>query len=177
MKTNMTFDQIYEQNKRRIYYHIHQLRIQDPHQDYFQEGLTSLWEAYKTYQPHKGPMSTYFNYIIRNRLIDLLRKQTRYHSSLNDYLSTYPHATIHHNQANLDPTNYILSDNTLLNIKLECNLTNKQWDWLYYCGLHGMTIEELAAKKQTTTDAVKSWAREARKKLRTEKIKELILED
>src|SRR5699024_8829069 len=46
-------------------------------QEYFQEGLVALWKAYETYQPDQGPMSTYFNYQIRNRLIDLIRKQSR----------------------------------------------------------------------------------------------------
>ncbi|WP_234402366.1 sigma factor [Oceanobacillus damuensis] len=36
-----------------------------------------MWAAYKKYQPDKGPLATYFNYTIRNRLIDLLRKKSR----------------------------------------------------------------------------------------------------
>ncbi|WP_343032895.1 sigma factor [Virgibacillus doumboii] len=50
------------------------MNIQDPHQEYYQEGLVAMWNAYENYQPDNGPLSTYFNYIIRNRVIDLPRK-------------------------------------------------------------------------------------------------------
>lgn len=168
MKQNVTFENIYEQNKRRIHFHIHQLNIQDPHQDFFQIGLTSLWEAYQTYQPDKGPMSTYFNCIIRNRLIDKLRKQSRYHSTIKKYLSLL----------NTDQPFIDLSTNTQINPtlhkELKTHLSKKQWDWLYYCVIEGMTHKELANLKNTTTDAVKSWSRQARKKLNTPYIKKVI---
>src|SRR5699024_12583704 len=72
-----SFEEIYEQNKRRIHYHIHKLNIRDPHQDFFQEGLVALWNAYETHEQDKGPMATYFNYTIRNRLIDKVRQESR----------------------------------------------------------------------------------------------------
>ncbi|WP_235792214.1 hypothetical protein [Virgibacillus salidurans] len=34
-----------------------------------------MWNAYKQYDPDKGLMATYFNFMILNRLIDLLRKE------------------------------------------------------------------------------------------------------
>ncbi|MFD1363348.1 sigma-70 family RNA polymerase sigma factor [Lentibacillus salinarum] len=67
----------FEQNKQRIHYQIHKINIRDPHQEFFQEGLVALWNAYETYQPDKGPMATYFNYMVRNRLIDRMRRETR----------------------------------------------------------------------------------------------------
>ncbi|QKY70206.1 sigma-70 family RNA polymerase sigma factor [Lentibacillus sp. CBA3610] len=75
-KGNITFEEIFNQNERRIYYYIHRLNIQDPHQEFYQEGLVAMWNAYEKYRPEKGPMATYFNYIIRNRMIDLMRKET-----------------------------------------------------------------------------------------------------
>ncbi|HLS07975.1 sigma-70 family RNA polymerase sigma factor [Lentibacillus sp.] len=76
-KRQVTFDEIFKQNERRIHYYIHRLNIRDPHQEYYQEGLVAMWDAYEKYQPDKGPMATYFNYIIRNRMIDLMRKQNK----------------------------------------------------------------------------------------------------
>ncbi|WP_240507969.1 sigma factor [Virgibacillus indicus] len=87
---NFTFQDIYDQNHRRIHYHIHQLNIKDPHQEYYSEGLTALWQAYKSYDRDKGPMSTYFNFIIRNRLIDFIRKRSQEHSKRVSFLEEYP---------------------------------------------------------------------------------------
>lgn len=176
MKGNITFEDVYKQNKRRIYYHIHQLNLKDPHQEFFQIGLTSLWQAYKTYQPDKGSMSTYFNYIIRNRLIDQLRKQSRYQSLLKEIPSQYPRETLHPNQLTQSFLNYNL-DSTLLLMNLKSYLTKNQWYWLYYCIIQDMTHKELALKKQTTIDAVKSWGKQARKKLRTPEIKKLLVNE
>ncbi|MGG4181292.1 sigma-70 family RNA polymerase sigma factor [Virgibacillus pantothenticus] len=75
--SHITFEEIVKQNERRIYYQLHKLNIRDPHQEFYQEGLVAMWNAYETYQPDKGPMATYFNYTIRNRLIDLIRKKGR----------------------------------------------------------------------------------------------------
>lgn len=36
-----------------------------------------MWTAYKKYEPNKGPLATYFNYNVRNHLIDMLCKNTR----------------------------------------------------------------------------------------------------
>jgi len=72
---DFTFDEILKQNERRIHYYIHKLNIRDPHQEFYQEGLVAMWNAYEKYEPDKGQLSTYFNYSIRNRLIDLIRKE------------------------------------------------------------------------------------------------------
>lgn len=176
MKENITFEDVYKQNKRRIYYHIHQLNLKDPHQEFFQIGLTSLWQAHKTYQPDKGPMSTYFNYMIRNRLIDQLRKQSRYQSFLKKYPTQYPREILHLKQLTQGFSNYNF-DSTLLLMNLKSYLTKNQWYWLYYCVIQDMTHKELALKKQTTIDAVKSWGKQARKKLRTPEIKKLLVNE
>ncbi|MCR1835650.1 hypothetical protein NSA56_14975 [Oceanobacillus caeni] len=36
-----------------------------------------MWTAYQKYEPNKGHLATYFNYTIRNRPIDLIRKKTK----------------------------------------------------------------------------------------------------
>src|SRR5699024_11256212 len=43
--------------------------------EFYQKGLVAMWRAYETYQPDKGVLSTYFNYSIRHRLIDLIQKK------------------------------------------------------------------------------------------------------
>lgn len=73
----MTFDEIYKQNERRMYYQIHKMNISDPQQEFYSHGLVAMWNAYEKYQPDKGPLATYFNYTIQSRIINQRFKQTR----------------------------------------------------------------------------------------------------
>ena len=70
---DLDFEEILKQNERRIYYHMHRLGIRD----FYAGGLFALWMAYKKYEPDKGPLATYFNFMIRNRLIDKIRQESR----------------------------------------------------------------------------------------------------
>src|SRR5699024_10239494 len=56
---------------------LHKLGIKDPYNEFYVEGMYAMWEAYQKFQPDKGTLSTYFNYMIRFRLMDLLRKKAR----------------------------------------------------------------------------------------------------
>ncbi|WP_115771586.1 sigma factor [Oceanobacillus arenosus] len=64
-KNTFTFEDFFQQNERRIHYYLHKLNIRDPHQEFFQERMIAMWNAYENYEPDKGPLSTYFNFTIR----------------------------------------------------------------------------------------------------------------
>ncbi|UZD14961.1 hypothetical protein OLD84_15525 [Virgibacillus natechei] len=52
--------------------------MQDPHQEFYQEGLRAMMMAYEMYPPpDEDPFATYFNVMIRNHLIDLLREKNQ----------------------------------------------------------------------------------------------------
>lgn len=74
-KTKLSFEEIMKQNERRMHLQIYKLNIDDPHEEFYQGGIVVFWNAYETYQPDMGTLSTYFNYIIRRRLINLLRRK------------------------------------------------------------------------------------------------------
>ncbi|GAB4074293.1 hypothetical protein GCM10028778_17960 [Barrientosiimonas marina] len=171
----ITFEEIFEQNKRRIHYQLHKMNIRDPHQEFFQEGLIAMWNAYEKYQPDKGPMATYFNYMIRNRLIDLMRKENR-HTDLKDRAA-------HEFSTQLTDGNHRVSegenaqpltnasspepnDPTLWN-DLKSQLTDKQWKWVQYHIIDGMSMPEIAEQEGVSVESVKSWAKQVRKKLRS----------
>src|SRR5699024_6488623 len=173
MDNRITFEDIYEQNKRRIHYQIHKMNIHDPHQEFFQEGLVAMWRAYETYQPDKGPMATYFNYAIRNRLIDCIDKENRHgdiqikaiqehktqftdgnHQRQNNKATPVPHEA------------HIPIDDPSIWKHIKSHLTANQWNWLYYRIIENMTYPEIARIEHTTVEAVKSWGKQARKKLR-----------
>jgi len=175
MTVPMTFEEIFEQNKRRIHYHIHKLNIRDPHQEFYQEGLCALWNAYDAYKPEKGPMGTYFNFMIRNRLIDLIRKENRERASEEKTVLATSASLSDGNQLRRQETAALLhstedmpvEDEALL-ASLETHLTANQWKWVRQYALEGMSLKEIAEKEGTTVEAVKSWARQARRKLKDE---------
>jgi len=74
---SLSFEQLLEDYKPMIHNIIHRLGIMDPHQEFYQEGVLAFWEACQTYDEEKGKRSTYTYFIIRTRLINLIRKKNR----------------------------------------------------------------------------------------------------
>ncbi|WP_047982621.1 sigma-70 family RNA polymerase sigma factor [Ornithinibacillus contaminans] len=176
-KRNFTFEEIFKQNEKRIHYHIHKLGLQDPHQEYYVEGMYAMWNAYKNYQPDKGPMSTYFNYVIRNRLIDMLRKvnrdkenqvkviqeeMTQIDSGNRNVKTGMPIETIE---------GIVLADEGVWE-ELQSLLSSNQMKWVEGRVL-GLSTCEIALREGVSEDAVKSWGREVRRKMRQSKGKEI----
>ncbi|QKY68718.1 sigma-70 family RNA polymerase sigma factor [Lentibacillus sp. CBA3610] len=181
MEKKLTFEEIFEQNELRIHYQIHKMHIHDPHQEFFQEGLVALWNAYETYQPDKGPMATYFNYMIRNRLIDRMRRNNRQHE--------IQQQAAHEQRTQLTDGNYHCSADGPRSIAanqslplndagfwkhIQPQLTDKQWKWVDYAIIQEMPYKTIAQQENTTVEAVKSWGRQVKKKLKKPYFRELL---
>lgn len=171
MDKEFTFEEIFKQNENRIHYHIHKLRIRDPHNEFYVEGLFALWLAYKNYQPDKGPLSTYFNYVIRNRMIDMIRKKARDQKINEACLQNESiekqdgnHSTIS-NGPLVTPKDIEVADSEVWE-EVKNLLTSNQWKWVDYYIIQGLSQKEIAGLEGVSIDAVKSWSREAKKKLR-----------
>lgn len=168
-----TFEEIYKENERRIYYQMHKLGIRDPHREFYMEGLYAMWQAYKNYEPQKGTLATYFNYMIRNRLIDLLRKQAREQEKGERVVReemlkiTSGNRHVGRGETMLNGHEIVLEDDSLLK-EIEPHLTERQMKWVKYRLIVGMPIKEIALQEGVSEEAVKSWGREARKKLRVQ---------
>ena len=178
MKQNWDLEDFLNQNKRRVHYQIHQMRIDDKDEEYFQEGLVAMWKAFENYQPDKGPLSTYMNYTIRNRLIDTIRKGGKEKEALEKYKKQYQVDTTTGNYRNPTGVSHILIDrDTEVENAMDIDralwegirklLTEKEWKWVRYYVIERMSIQEIADQEQVTIVAVKGWAREVRKKLRS----------
>src|SRR5699024_1374885 len=86
----------FKQHAPRIYHQIKRLNIHPSQYDeFYTEGLTALWEAYKNHEKQKGKISTYINYTIRHKLHDHLRKKLRQNTIEENYQA----------QVNIDITN------------------------------------------------------------------------
>ncbi|HLR51576.1 MAG TPA: sigma factor-like helix-turn-helix DNA-binding protein, partial [Candidatus Avamphibacillus sp.] len=51
-------------------------------------------------------------------------------------------------------------------------LTENQWKWVYCYIISDMPMKDIAEREGVSVDAVKSWSRQARKKLRNDGLKE-----
>src|SRR5699024_8416737 len=59
-------------------FQIHRLGISKHwYDDFYAEGITAIWDAYREFDEARGNLGTFINYKIRFRLIDLLRKRLR----------------------------------------------------------------------------------------------------
>ncbi|WP_099157051.1 sigma-70 family RNA polymerase sigma factor [Virgibacillus ndiopensis] len=168
-----TFEEIFKQNERRIHYQLHRLHIYDPHKEFYQGGLCAMWNAYEKYQPDKGPMATYFNYMIRNRLIDKIRKETRDTKHTADAILEEKTVIDDGNHQRSKGNSYpipnfsdpLMNDpNLWQNLKAE--LTENQWKWVYFFIIGDMSVKDIAIQENTTEEAVKSWGQQVRKKLK-----------
>lgn len=168
-----TFEEIYNQNKNRIHYQLHKLGIQDPHNEFYTEGLYAMWMAHKKYEPNKGPMATYFNYQIRYRLIDKLRKQASDITNEEKATEEQKNTLDDGNRFGLmkfpvvDKEGITVDDHTFWKRVRAC-LSDNQWKWVSFYIIHGMSQKEIAEHENVSIEAVKSWAKEARRKLRAE---------
>ncbi|SEQ47260.1 RNA polymerase sigma factor, sigma-70 family [Virgibacillus subterraneus] len=170
----LTFDEVFEQNERRIHYHMLKLGIKDPHREFYVEGIYAMWMAYKKYNPNKGPLGTYFNYIIRNRLIDMLRQKTREDHNQSKITHKEICEVDNGNSCGeaktpvIDTSGVTLPDCEFWHSVKEM-LTENQWKWVKFYIIEGIPLQEIAQQEGVSEDAVKSWGRQTRRKLKGEK--------
>ncbi|WP_067727426.1 sigma-70 family RNA polymerase sigma factor [Oceanobacillus damuensis] len=170
----VSFEEIFNQNENRIYYHMQHLGIHDPHREFYMEGLYGMWLAYKKHQPDKGPLSTYFNFYIRNHLIDTLRKKTR--QQQNDKNLTSEKLKMDHDGNRYGDTKLPIADSAGISVNNQIiwedvfsDMTEKQQKWLYYHIILDISLKEIAERESTSVEAVKSWGKGVKKKLKRSK--------
>lgn len=176
------FNVFFKANERRIHYQIQRLRIpQDLYEEFYAEGIVALWHGYKHYKQGKGNLGTFLNYQIRFRLIDLIRKSARDREVVE--LATHEEILQmddgnRHKQTGLPIINesgVILENEEFWN-EVRKELTPKQWKWVHYFIIANLTIKEIMEIENVSADAVKSWARQVRKKLKHEGVREKLEE-
>lgn len=173
-KKKWELEDFIEQNQRRVYYQMARLRIDDKEGEYFQEGLVAMWRAYENYDPDKGPLATYMNFQIRNRLVNVLRKtivdrkyveqlghQQKVETQSGNYMDGNKITSA--NQEETEIINQLYENDFSKFINL---LTEKQKVWFCCAIIEGLSNQEIAEKEQVSIEAVKSWAKSAKRKLR-----------
>jgi len=176
------FNELFQVHERRIYFQIQRLNIpRDLYDEFYAEGILALWQAYKRYDAEKGEVGTFINYQIRFRLIDLIRKRTREQEVLE---AAVQEGIIQiddgnrHSETGLPIVNKcgITLENKAFWEEVRKGLTPKQWKWVHYFVIANLSIKEIMEIEDVSADAVKSWAREVRRKLRDEEMRERLEE-
>lgn len=176
-KKKWELEDFIEQNQRRVYYQMARLQIDEREGDYFQEGLVAMWRAYENYNPDKGPLTTYMNFQIRNRLVDVLRQsivERKYFEQLGIQFKgetqsgNYMDGNIlpFEKEGKSNPLTIMSQTNENDFFKMTEVLTEKQKIWFRYAIVEGLSNQEIAEKEQVSLEAVKSWAKSAKRKLR-----------
>lgn len=171
------FELFFKANQGRIYYQMRRLGIaEESCGEFYSEGILALWHGYKSYNPTKGEFGTFLNYQIRYRLLDLIRKKSRV-LELDEQGNLEEKMQIdqgnRHRGTNMpipDVRGVILESHAFW-LEVRSELTEKQWKWVHYFIIADLTIKEIMEIENVTSDAVKSWAREVRKKLNHEDIR------
>lgn len=171
-----SFEHIYEQHKNRIHYYLHLLHIPYELRDkFYAEGMYALWLAYKQFDSQQGNFTTFLNYRIRFRMIDLIRKKARGQQTKEQLIKNQK-ITLHTGNRNRATDQPLLSYDTTIHIRdeqlwidLRNMLTDRQWKWVYYFIILDWPLKKIAETENVSIEAVKGWAKMTRQKLRKDK--------
>jgi RNA polymerase sigma factor (sigma-70 family) len=153
------FNRVIEEENWLIHYCMKQLQIYKQHDEYYQEGLIGLWEAYERFDESRGVAFRTFAWrTIRGKLLTLLRKSKSY----DDRQATLTEAIIE-----------ITEDlQSAIPLELEilmgyCDeLTEAQKKWVFLHFFDGMGANQIASEENVSIETVKSWRRYALQKIR-----------
>lgn len=171
-----SFERVLKENEGRIHYQIQRLGITgDQYDDFYAEGLITLWKAYKNFDEKEGNLGTYLNYRIRFRLIDLLRKKLRDDERKEEIIERGKvelHDGNRHRTSSVPLVNPegITLQKTEFWEEVRKPLTEKQWKWVKYFIIQNLTIKEIQEIEDVSEAAVKGWGQEVRRKLRNEEV-------
>ncbi|KAA0547115.1 sigma-70 family RNA polymerase sigma factor [Bacillus sp. BGMRC 2118] len=154
-----SFQEVLDREEWVVHYCIKRLNIFKNKDEFYQEGLIALWEAYQRYDSTKGSTFRTFAYhTVRGKMLTCLRK-----SSKND-----------NNQATLtdelievtaDPHIVPVLETETLSLYCE-GLTHDQKKWVFLHFFEGRGQKEIANMEQVGHETVKSWRRYALQKIR-----------
>ncbi|MBM7661753.1 DNA-directed RNA polymerase [Bacillus mesophilus] len=155
------FERIVEEDSWIIKSAIKDLCIYKNLEEYYQEGLIGLWEAYIRFDPSKGASFRTFAYrTIRGKLLTCLKKAKQEE----DHLAILSEAIME----------VIVDERAEVPLEIEilscyCNgLTLAQKTWVYKTFVEDKGPKAIAKEEGVSLETVKSWRRYALEKMRRE---------
>ncbi|OZM56395.1 hypothetical protein CIB95_11515 [Lottiidibacillus patelloidae] len=149
-----SFEEVLEQFMPLIKGQLKALNIYKDHDNFYQIAMIALWDAYRNFDDEKGRFSTYAFRYVRGRLLTALQESRNY-DERNQLQDTFVEDSVEEE---------FCVDETIEGYLR--HLTDNQQKWLRYYVYGQLTPSEIAAKENVSVEAVKSWRRQAIKKLR-----------
>jgi len=170
------FELFFRQHEGRVHHQIRRLGVSgDWYDEFYAEGMVALWEGYREFDAQRGNIGTFLNYKIRFRLLDLLRKKLREEKRVEQVVERKGeelHAGNRHRASGLplvDVRGVEVGDDHFWR-EVRSRLSEKQWKWVEYFIIADLSVKEIMELEGVSADAVKSWGREVRRKLRDEPV-------
>jgi RNA polymerase sigma-70 factor (ECF subfamily) len=128
------------------------IRRRDAAEDALQDGYIRIWSNAHSYDPSRGPALPWLVRIIRNAVIDRMRRERAAHDDLDDLAETMA-AAFSPPELRLDIQRALVT------------LTGDQRRAVILLYVHGLTCQEIAARLDAPVGTVKSWLRRGASRL------------
>ena len=157
--SHKTFDEILVDFKPLIHSTIDRLNLHVKRDEYEHIGMLALFDAWERFDGDKGAFPSYAKLYIHGRMCNHLRDQDRWHhhNHLTDTL------IMTESSAAEDDA---LKQLELFDYGLSMNLSPREMCWYEGAIIRGDGIKDLADHYQVSSETVKSWRKQALKKLR-----------
>ncbi|WP_240628610.1 sigma-70 family RNA polymerase sigma factor [Bacillus salacetis] len=152
------FNEVLEQYEPMIHKIISTLHIYKEKGEFYQIGMTALWEAWEKFEEGKGSFTGYAYTTIKGRCMDELRRQVKWKEGC-----AYPDGTDFWEMLPDDSVTGRLEAETLMTYFLP--LTDPQKKWVLYTYIGMMNVREIAEREQVSVSAVKKWRSGAQARL------------
>jgi RNA polymerase sigma factor (sigma-70 family) len=157
---NVDFEEVLSQYEPIIFNQLKKLGIYKNHDNFYQLGLIALWDAHKQFDPAKGKFQTLAISLVRGKMLDELKKER-----LNE--QRYIQYDIQDDADYLPPSSIVV-DQVLERetIAAYCiGLSEDQKIWVQMAIVEQKKIGEIAAELNVPVERVKSWRKQAIKKI------------
>lgn len=133
-------------------------------EDALQQAMISVWNAAANYDPARARASTWLMSIVRNRCIDILRREGRQQSALTD--ERYDILAVMGQDEPLEVREPL--SRTVARKLGRCfrEISSDQAGCIQLAYLDGFTFSEIAAEVERSIGTVKSWVRRGLRQLR-----------
>lgn len=153
------FEGIVKQYDKMIYSIIHSVNIYKNVDHYYSVGLQALWEARMKFKEERASFTTFAYSIIRGRILTELRRE-KYWNDKNINMSQHLFESLYE-------CGYVEAYLQKEAVLSYCHhLTENQKRWVIHTFFYEHSLDEIASIYSVSKDAVKSWRRDALKKLR-----------
>ncbi len=158
-KLDSYFQKVLEEEEWLIHYAIKQLHIYKNKEEFYQEGLIGLWEAYERFDDSRGVAFRTFAWrTIRGKMLTLIVKSKK----REDRQAALTESVI---EMTADPN--VECPFELENLLLYCHgLTVPQRNWVLMHFIEGKGQKEISAELKVSLNTVKSWRKYALQKIR-----------